>query len=270
MKKLLLALGIIALAACEKSSDEIITPPDSQSPRLLTVEVSETPMHDENASARNMTRTEAATTTETLSAFSMNYMANKYDFTKSGTWSTNEWPYGVPNDTKIDFYAYNGGTFNYNEGNPYVNFTMDDNDAFNQKDFLVAANNKSFNDNNGVVPLSFDHACAAVQFKVFKQGDADITVNSIVLKNVMKTGDYYYNESTQWQHLSNATDYLLTDGDITVTTDKQLLPCHWLFIIPQSKTSITIEVKYNTNQQKDISLTGSWVAGKRYTISIRI
>jgi hypothetical protein len=120
--------------------------------------------------------------------------------------------------------------------------------------------------------LEFDHACAAVQFKVFKQGDADITVNSIILKGVKKTGDYFYNESTKWQNLGTTTNYTLTDGDITVTTDKKLLPCKWLFIIPQSKVGISIEVNYNTNQQKIINLTDTktWVAGKQYTISIRM
>lgn len=272
MKKLLLVLGVIALASCEKSNDEIITPPDSQSPRLLTVEISENPMHDENASAREMTRTAEATTTATLSAFTMHYTgAWSNSFTKTGsTWSTANWP--VQDNTSIDFYAHDGGTFNYNNGNPHVNFTMDEN-AFSQKDFLVATHKQiSYSESGGVVSLPFDHACAAVQFKVFKEGDADITVNSIVLENVKKTGDYYYNESTNWQNIGTPKDYTLTNSDIVVTKDKQQLPCQWLFIIPQSKVGISIEVNYNTNQKKIINLTDTkpWVAGKRYTVSIRM
>jgi hypothetical protein len=231
-------------------------------------------MHDENANAREMTRTPAATTTATLSAFTMHYTSEwNQDFDKNGeTWEKATWPTSVDNSTPIDFYAHDGGTFVWNNGNPYVNFIMDEN-AFTQKDFLVATHKQiSYKQSSGVVPLTFDHACAAVQFKVFKEGSDEITVNSIILKGVKKTGDYFYNESTKWQNLGTTTNYTLTNGDITVTTDKQLLPCKWLFIIPQSKVGISIEVNYNTNQQKIINLTDTktWVAGKQYTISIRM
>ena len=84
------------------------------------------------------TRADAPTTTATLSNFSMNYQDNKYNFKKTGeTWSTNTWPGGVGSDQKIDFYAYTGGTFNYNGGNPYVSFTVQETVA-SQHDLLVA------------------------------------------------------------------------------------------------------------------------------------
>ena len=278
MKKLLLVLGVIALASCEKSNDEIITPPDSQSPRLLTVEISENPMHDENASAREMTRTEAATTTESLRTFTMNYGSLWHpNFEKTGdTWSTATWPTGVENNTPIDFYAHDGGTFQWNSGNPYVNFTMEES-AFSQKDLLVATKNISWDNKKGVVPLTFDHACAAVQFNVFKQESTEYTVNSIVLKNVVKTGDYYYNNEPHWNipETPSKTSYTLTEGDIAVSTSKQLLPCKWLFIIPQSKDEIKIDVTYtktgDTQKTKTLNLSsGTWQAGYKYTVDIRI
>ena len=286
MKKLLFLFSVIALAACGGSDDGETTPPDVPSPRLLTVVVNENPMQDENASAREMTRTAAETTTATLSDFYLNYQGNKYTFTKGGSgWSTNSWPYGVDYDTKIDFYAYNGGTFVWTENNPYVVFTMD-NDPFNQKDFLVATHKSiSYNDNKGKVSLTFDHACAAVQFKVYKEVDTDYTVNSIVLKGMKNQANYSYSAgwntlgySTEWSSDASKRFYTLTNGDIAVTKDKKLLPCGWLFFIPQVKDGdgtqenpgIQLEINYNTNKQKTLNLSGTWEAGTQYTVNIRI
>lgn len=280
MKKLLFLFSVIALAACGDSDDGVNTPPDVPSPRLLTVEVGENTMQDESAPARGMTRTAAATTTATLSSFTMNYTDSwSANFSKTdGPWDTATWPNTVKNnDTAIDFYAHDGGTFNWNSGNPYVVFTMY-NDPFNQKDFLVATHkNISFNDNQGKVSLTFDHACAAVQFKVYKEVDTDYTVNSIVLKGMKNQANYSY--STGWGTPGYSTDwadaskrfYTLTNGDITVTKDKKLLPCGWLFFIPQAKDGIQIVINYNTDKQKILTLSsGTWEAGYQYTVNIKI
>lgn len=283
MKKLLFLFSVIALAACGDSDDGVNTPPDVPSPRLLTVEVGENPMQDESASAREMTRTAAATTTASLSSFTMHY-TNEWSktFEKTGdTWSTATWPGSgtdtIGNDKKLDFYAHDGGTFNWNSGNPYVVFKMDNN-PFEQKDFLVATHkNISFNDNQGKVSLTFDHACAAVQFKVYKEVDTDYTVNSIILKGMKNQANYSY--STGWGTPGYSTDwadetkryYTLTESDITVTTEMKLLPCKWLFFIPQAKDGIQIVINYNTDKQKILTLSsGTWEAGKKYTINIRI
>ena len=201
----------------------------------------------------------------------MNYGSSWYnDFKKSDSnWGTVNWP-NVDSNTKIDFYAHDGGTFYYNDGNPYVNFTMDNN-AFSQKDLLVATHkNISLSESGGVVSLDFDHACAAVQFNVYKEENASYTVNSIILKNVKNAGSYYYDVTPHWQTTNGTADYTLTNSDITVTTDKKLLPCKWLFIIPQSKAGIQIEINYNGNKQKTLNLSGTWEAGTKYTVDIRI
>ena len=281
MKKLLFLFSVIALAACGDSDDGVNTPPDVPSPRLLTVEVGENPMQDENANAREMTRTAAATTTATLSSFTMNYTDSwSANFSKTdGPWDTATWPNTVKNnDTAIDFYAHDGGTFNWNSGNPYVVFTMY-NDPFNQKDFLVATHkNISFNDNQGKVSLTFDHACAAVQFKVYKEVDTDYTVNSIVLKGMKNQANYSYSAgwntlgySTEWSSDASKRFYTLTNGNIAVTKAKQLLPCKWLFFIPQAKDDIQIVINYNTDKQKILTLSsGTWEAGMQYTVNIKI
>ena len=272
-------MSVIALAACGDNDDAVPIPIEpTPSPRLLTVEVSENPMHNNEASAREMDLTSAATTTATLSSFSMNYEGNKYDFTKTGdTWSTFGWPVS-DNDTKIDFYAYNGGTFWWNSGNPYLNFTMEK-EASGQKDLLVATHKQiSYNDGGGIVSLTFDHACAAVQFqicqtkKVTDEGK-NFIINSVVLKNVCKNGDYFYNSG--WTLGSNLTDLTLTNSTITLTTAYQLLPCQWLFLIPQSQDGIQLEIKYTVDEGAEKTKilnvgTDSWEQGKQYTVNIRV
>ena len=264
------------LAAC--SSDDQDEP--KQEPRLITVEVTENPLLDANGTPKQLpTRTAAATTSESLSAFSMNYTDNKYGFEKTGgSWSSNpnDWPWPVSgNDTKIDFYAYNAGTFNWNSGNPYLSFTMDAS-ASSQTDLLVATHKAiSFNDAGGKVSLDFDHACAAVKFNIYKTdgvGEKSVTVTSVVLSGVKNQGDYYYNsEGTKWKSLSGSASYTLTDSDITLTTSKQALPCGYLFLIPQSKEGMTLTVKYTVNgdaSEYTFNLSGTWEAGTEYIVNI--
>ncbi|MBR0244484.1 MAG: fimbrillin family protein [Bacteroidaceae bacterium] len=277
MKKIFFFTFLTAafLAAC--SSDDQDEP--RQEPRLITVEVTENPLLDANGTPKQLpTRTEAATTSETLSAFFMNYTAGyKYDCEKSGeTWNTNPntWPVSG-NDTKIDFYAYNAGTFNWISDNPYLSFTMDAS-ASNQTDLLVATHKAiSFNDAKGKVSLVFNHACAAVKFNIYKTagvGEKSVIVKSVKLSGVKDQGNYYYNnEETKWQSLSGTASYLLTDGDITLTTDKQALPCGYLFLIPQSKVGLTLTVKYTVNgdaSEYAFNLSDTWEAGKEYIVNI--
>ena len=291
MKKIFFFTFLTAafLAAC--SSDDQDEP--KQEPRLITVEVTENPLLDANGTPKQLpTRTAAATTSESLSAFFMNYTDNKYGFEKTGgSWSSNpnDWPWPVSgNDTKIDFYAYNAGTFNWNSGNPYLSFTMDAS-ASSQTDLLVATHKAiSFNDAGGKVSLDFDHACAAVKFNISMTagvGDKSVIVKSVVLSGVKNKGEYYYNsEGTKWQSLSVSADsplidgytpasYTLTTGAITLTTEKRALPCGYLFLIPQSKKGMTLTVKYTVNgdaSEYTFNLSGTWEAGTEYIVNISL
>lgn len=277
MKKIFFFTFLTAafLAAC--SSDDQDEP--KQEPRLITVEVTENPLLDANGTPKQLpTRTAAATTSETLSAFSMNYEGNKFSFEKKagGSWNTNEYTWPVSgNNSKIDFYAYNAGTFYWNSGNPYLSFTMDAS-ASNQTDLLVATHKAiSFNDAGGKVSLDFNHACAAVTFNIYKTagvGEKSVTVTSVELSGVKNQGDYYYNKETKWQSLSGSASYTLTDSNITLTTtDKQALPCDYLFLIPQSKEGMTLTVKYTVNgdaSEYTFKLSGTWEAGTEYIVNI--
>ena len=280
MKKIFFFTFLTAafLAAC--SSDDQDEP--KQEPRLITVEVTENPLLDANGEPKQLpTRTAAATTSESLSAFSMNYTAGyNYKISKNddGSWNTNPNTWPVTDNSKIDFYAYNDGDFLWNSGNPYLSFTMDAS-ASNQTDLLVATHKDiSYNDAEGKVSLGFDHACAAVKFNIYKTtevGKKSVIVKSVKLSGVKDQGDYYYNnEGTKWQFLSlpGSASYTLTDGDITLTTSKRALPCGYLFLIPQSKVGLTLTVYYTvdggTETYYAFNLSGTWEAGTEYIVNI--
>ena len=298
---LLLAVGLTACSSDdevergllpEDSSNLKQRPPfsdDSQAQRLIIVEVEETPMTDISAPKEEKMETRAtATTTSTLAAFSMNYQqGNKYNFTKTGTgWSSFDWPGSVENNERIDFYAYTHGTFNYNDGNPYLNFTVDEL-APNQYDLLVAEHKQiSYNevkDSEGKahVSLSFNHACAAIQFKIGQSqtlANKSVTFKSITLVDVNNSGKYYYNQTPAWQGQSGKAYYTLEDATsitIPVSTkthdNARLLKCGCLFMIPQAHSNAKIRIKYNTDKTAEILLGDiNWEAGKLYTISIRL
>ena len=273
MKKLafLQLLAVASFVAC--SSDD----GTEEAPRLLTVEVTEHALTDEDGT----TRTAEPITTESLSAFTLNYQNNKYELTKQsdGTWNELMWP-SVSNDQKIDFYANTAGMFQYNSGSPYVAFEMNNQNAFNQKDLLVAKHEQiAYSDANGKVSLSFDHACAAVKFLICKTKKVEansITVKSVVLRNVKTQGEYHYGSG--WKDVKTTTDFTLTNSNITLSTDYQQLPCGYLFVIPQSKLGMELVLTYTvdgTQKTKTLTLDGEWDAGEwdagiEYTINIRV
>ena len=268
-------------ASC--SSDDSMTPIDEvKTPqRPISVEVSETPFGN-TTEARQLTRA-AITDLTSFSAFTMT--ANKDDHLsvekKNGKWEVyGSWP-AVDDNTSVNFYAYSNGTYNYNSGTPYISFSMDEN-ASAQHDLLVATNTVSYNEHHGKVPLTFDHACAAVAFNVqitktlkTKLGTT-LTVNSIVLRHVSNTGKYYFGTST-WGDVSGSAYYTLTSGNITVDTKAQALSSNYLFVIPQTRavngtTGTYLEINYTLSgsNQATIPLAVDWVAGSKYTIDIKL
>ena len=285
MKKIKVMMLMVAACLAGCSSDDEPQNQQGEAPRLMIVDVSGKPVDGGKKSAPRTNRTAAYTTTATLSSFSMNYLDNKYDFKKTGeSWSADyTWPV-QGDDDKIDFYAYTYKegkcTFNYNGGNPYVAFTVEES-VSSQYDLLVAEHKQiSYNDAGGHVSLTFDHACAIVQFNVCLTADlrdqvgSSLTVNSIILRNVNNQGDYYY-ASKSWSNVSGTAYYTLTTREITVTTDSQRLTCGYLFMIPQQRvkngtegTYLEINYTHNGAKQATIPLDINWSAGKLYTRDI--
>ena len=266
--------------------------------RRIHVEVG---IADEATTTRIGQRRAPVTTKSTLTSFSMhgvysgiyNYEASRA--TEEYPWILNRdtWPDEVSDKTPVPFYAHDGGNFN-NVTDPYIRFTIAE-DAPNQHDLLVASDTVAYAGTNdvGVVPLIFDHACAAVNFNVLMSnklatdpawGGKTLTVNSIILRNVYWDGKYYFN-NPHWDIVTGSgfAYYTLTNGDITVTTVEQALPSNSLFIIPQNRTAsdslntttdMYLEVNYtvtgNDPASVNIPLSVNWVQGRQYTINIKL
>lgn len=264
--------------ACSSGDEDSIP---VEKPRRITVEVTQRPLVGD-AQARDFD-TRSDITTE-VPDFSLYGGGSSYTLSKAtGKWvaAPNKWP--VADDASVPFYAYTGGTFNLGDnGNSYVRFTVDEN-AFSQHDLLVATNTVSFVSGGGKVPLTFDHACAAVAFNVYMSNKLknnlvgkNLTVTSIVLKNVCNEGKYFYGTKS-WTLVNNFSDYTLTNtsgGDgIEISTSPQALPCGNLFMIPQT-INTNLEVSYKVGgvakTSVNIPLSTTWAAGTKYTIDIKL
>lgn len=302
---LVMAAGL--LTACGEDDERIPAEPQTQSAadgvlapadltRHISVEVSERPMAEEGtAEGRSLTTRAAITTTESLRNFTMkgvygglptNYSVVKSEDTGKWTVDPNTWP--TDDNTKVQFYAYTSGTFYPNSGTPFIDFTVAE-DAFNQFDLLVATNSVAFNDHNGTVPLTFDHACAALAFNIFMSntlstnlGGKTLTVNSIVLKNVCNNGKYNFgttfDEST-WSNVSGSANYTLSNSSMVITTTPQALSSNHLFMIPQERAAngtvgTYLEISYTFSGQTEstatIPLPVDWKKSTQYTINIKL
>ena len=278
------ALTAGLLTACSSDDEQKQEPPV----RHISVEVNQRPMtSDDPAGARSTDTRSAITTTETFSAFSMrgiyNSLTTNYTVSKSGgiwTVAPDTWPGGSENNNTTPFYAYTDGTFYSNNGTPFIDFTVAEN-ASTQYDLLVAKNSVAYSDHDGKVPLTFDHACAALAFNVFMSktlstnlAGKTLTVSRIMLRNVSNTGKYYF-ETAAWGDISGSADYTLNNSDIIITTTAKALSSNYLFVIPQSSTTGTyLDVTYTfsgqTKTSATIPLSVNWEAGSKYTIDIKL
>ena len=139
----------------------------------------------------------------------------------------------------------------------------------------------AYSDAGGRVSLSFNHACAAIQFKIGQSktlANKSVTFKSRTLVDVNNSGKYYYNQTPAWQEQSGNAYYTLEDASsipIPVSTKTnegaRSLSCGCLFMIPQAHSNAKIRIKYNTDKTAEILLGDiNWEAGKLYTISIRL
>lgn len=297
------AFALVGATACSSGDDgdEQANPtPTNPTERKLVIGASANPWLDENGNARE-TRG-AVITTETLKNFSINFWLysdkNVIDVKRVGdninnSWIDIEWPRSVGNEIPISFYAHTAGTCNKDDsGNYYVAFNSEEASGFQHDLLLSKITDVTYSRTGGVIWFTFDHACAAVEFniqitnKLKKEKNIEsLTVNSVVLKNIAKTGDCYYSTGSgnQWKNVGDLSDpgdqkgytnYTLTTGALTVTTTPQSLPCNTMFVIPQTLGSESkLEIGYTSSAQKDttavISLKDTkWEAGHLYPINI--
>lgn len=298
MKKVILgALLAITLAGCSSDDNNtLVNLADLRRP--ISVEVSENPIQNTGTEARDNTRVEA-TTTGSFDHFKMNYQAEvdgliKYSVKKFNTdWlftgaETASWP--TTTNDPVTFYAFSypgeetsndvaNPIYYFNSGNHYIHFTTDEN-ASSMHDLLVAKETTSYNAHtpNGKVYLTFDHACAAVDFSFKKTAGVSghsVILKKVVLKNMYKTGDYFFNDTPNWQNVSSTTDYTLYDGGQTLTTDSWTLPNNSFFIIPQTLTKIELTLMVDGELEANkkigvINFTKTIESGNSYPIEIAV
>ena len=249
-KLIFVLLTSLALGACSNSDDDELT---SQQPKFypMTIEVTENPMVQDGKAESRPTRA-AITTTPTFTGFKMSYVyssgasSDPITATKGseGKWSsTGSWP---DTSDEVTWYAYTDGTFNQTEDAnklPYINFTVEE-AAASQHDLLVATASGTYSGTGGKLSFTFDHACSALRFYVKKStniNDKTLTVSSIVLKNVIKDGKYYYGTQS-WTLGTTSTDYTLLSSSQTLASDSYVLlngseDDSYLFLIPQTLTA---------------------------------
>lgn len=313
MKRKLFLFTLLASAlftACSSGSDdEPETPPTTPTnptERKLIIGVGANPWLDENGNARE-TRGDMITT-QTLQRFLMKaynssedlatYIAKRDNENKWIPTPVNgdvnvggDWPIMDINDP-VSFYAYTAGTCYYESGY-YVAFNSEEASGFQHDLLLSKITNVTYSGTGGVIWFTFDHACAAVEFNIqitnklkTEKGIESLTVNSVVLTNIAKTGDCYYstgsrNHIGEWKNVgepqgnetSGFTNYTLTQVPMTVGTSSVALPCNTMFIIPQRLGSDAgLEISYSfegQNKTARISLEGTeWEAGHLYPINI--
>ena len=300
-KLIFVLLTGLALGACRNSDDDELT---SQQPKFypMTIEVTENPMVQDGEGGG--TTRAAITTNSSLDKFYMDY---KYSSTGSdgtspetatkdleGKWSGGSWPGdAVSSNAEVTWYAYTGGTFNLNGGTPYINFTVEE-AAASQHDLLVATASGTNSGTGGKLSFTFDHACSALRFYVKKSTniiDKTLTVSSIVLKNVIKDGKYYYGTQS-WTLGTTSTDYTLLSSSQTLASDSYVLlngseDDSYLFLIPQTLTAwnpsgalsntyleVTCTITNTSTQvysgKAYIPFAATFEKGKKYNVKINI
>ena len=292
---LLLCLGLFA--ACSSDDDEQ-TPSKKTYP--LTIEVAENPLVNEGGEPVATKAT--ITTTSSLSAFTMNYVYGTAEpgsvtaeRTTEGKWRGGAWPNdAVAPNYEVNWYAYTGGTFK-RTGNvdkkPCIDFTVEE-AAENQHDLLVAtALNKTWSDCKGHLSFTFDHACSAIRLYVKKATNLNghtLSVSSIVLQNVVKQGNYFF-ETESWTLTGSSTQYTLYSGSgITLGSENYVLlngseDNSYLFMIPQTLTAwnptqtlsntyleLTCSIDGATSQTAYIPFAATFEKGTQHDVKINI
>ena len=301
MNLMTVLLACLALGACSNDDEQVPQQPEPQplpeQTYPLTIEVTENPMIQDGAANSNVRKTDI-TTSATFDAFTMDYVYGTSHSTGSvtaskdgeGKWKSDDgWPVSAGADGMVKWYAYTGETFYVNSGNPYINFTVD-NDVANQKDLLVATASGTYSETGGNLALTFDHACSALRLWVKKSKNLDaytLSISSIVLKNVVNQGKYYYGTG-EWTLTESSADYTLFSGSAQTLGSTDYIPLDggtptYLFMIPQTLTAwnptgvlgntyleIVCSINGGASQTAYIPFAATLAKGTQYNVKINI
>lgn len=243
-------LSLLLFAACSSDNDEQVQQPQPEKSYPLTIEVTENPMTGDGENSSNRA---AITDNSSLASFKMDYTYGTSSCSESsipaiknseGKWtSSGTWPSSTvdPGTTEVTWHAYTDGTFNYNSGTPYINFSVDEL-ATGQKDVLVATATDTWANCSGNLSFTFNHACSAVRFLVKKSSNLvtptpyKVNISSIKLCNVVKQGKYYYGTKT-WELVDTRTEWTLTSDPLIDLGSESYVNLNaaddYLFMIPQ-------------------------------------
>lgn len=209
----------------------------------------------------------------------------------SGNWSSPDavpWGYSSITD-KYSFNAYspfgsdaNGITASISNGEICINYIMPTTCA-NQPDLMIATPRKDiFPQIGGSVSLEFEHALAAIGFKV--KGVTTLKLLSVTLKGISNEATLTHDgTSCVWSDPESTDDFLagITAATPTSTTEANLVTTSsgYIMAIPQTAPS-TAEVKItycstadeNTTLSETLSLPSStvWEASQIYHYTITL
>lgn len=125
------------------------------------------------------------------------------------------------------------------------------------------------------VKLDFHHPFAAVRF-VLNENNDNVTVNSIVIKDVLSSGTFSHGATPQWSALSNAADFTLTVNKSFVKKPEAQAITGPYLVIPQvfAGNKQTIVVNYSDDGVSDVleaEITDpQWKASNIYTYKLTI
>ena len=273
---LIVTLTAAGFAACTNDDDD-----EQKASYQLTIEVTETPLSNPDAPVSARATRAAVITTQSLPSFTMDYQygasSSGYitaEKSSDGKWTTTGgWPSGAAeSDVKVAWYAHTGGSFS-GGADPYISLSVEEN-ASAQKDLLVATASGTYGATGGRLSLNFTHACTALRFWVKKAVNLDdytLTVSSVRLCNVRKSGDYHYSTSSWSAVEANSSFSLYTGSPKTLgSADYEPLDATdspYLFLIPQTLTAWDTHSDINSTTQSYIELTCTINNGATATFS---
>lgn len=306
IKLMTFMLAAIGMAACSNDDNDIIDNAQEQ-PLPLTITVTENPLQNPDAPAQASDTRAAVTTTSTLTEFTLDYQYSADDLLHGnmtvskdgdGKWTASAtWP---STTSEVSWYAHTAGTF-VSQSGPYLSFTVEE-QANSQKDLLVANTSCTKSRTGGNLHFTFDHACSALKFYVKKStnlNDYTLTVTSIMLRNIVKQGNYDF-ALASWSPGTTRTDYTLYSGSgKELSSDSKtgwtLLNTNendYLFIIPQeliawdgstdlatatTQTYIQLECTIKNSNSSDVFSGTAYIpfgaslsAGYQYDVKINI
>lgn len=270
INSMLLCLALFA--ACSSDDDGQVAQDSSQEQKQpqktypLTIEVAENPMVQEGEAPARSNRAAIINNT-TLERFCMDYVynisehgSNEATISPSGSWDGGAWPSGAIEHSpeyNVNWYAHNsytksGGSpitsdFHLTDDvnkRPYISFSVVE-DVAQQKDLLVATASGTYSGTNeGKLTFTFNHVCSALRFWVKKStnlNDYTLNISNIVLRNVIKVGNYFF-DTDSWELGATSTVYTLYSGSATALGSASYIPLDggtpsYLFFIPQTLTA---------------------------------